>query len=820
VVPVAAFTGPEQFPLDCEYADGTPRIYSVTAPLNGEGGGPYLPTFFVGPVEISFPQLLVINSMGVRSVQNPEYCNPAAGPCPAGADLVNKFVIRDYGFGDATGTVTLGDLGPIDCDDAGLASEWTDETLLCAIPAMIVPDNGNLGGGRQLTVTRADGTSTVVGATVQVGLRDGADVVAVSPSADPMATPITDAILAGTTGPNDLILVRPGQYNEMVIMSKPVQLQGWGEGSTTINAIKAPADKLADWRVRVDGLLAAGAFDLLPGQEVGVGIPEPTTLQTEEGAGVLALAAAGGPNSYADAANRGARIDGFTIKSADTGGGIVANGYTDFLQISNNRVSNNSGFFGGGVRVGHPLLVDPATLDYTDGDNDEVAIHHNQVVFNGGLGGWGGGISMCTGADSYAITENWVCGNFQQGEGAGIGHIGLSGVAPGGAIPLIADNTVIFNESFFQGSTVSGGGIFIGGTPPATIEPTTGLLVSHGSGDVQVIGNLIHGNSAGAGDGGGIRVARANGRDIAENLGDSSQWYKVDIYNNMITNNVAGLAAGGISLFESVEVDIQNNTIAHNDSLATAGEAFAPGSPNQSEAQAGVGIRGRDHGLAFAELETFLPGGTLWYAYSNPVVFDNNILWENRSFFFWVDTASGCIPGDPGCLSTFGLCPAVGGGLNCPDGLPGIEDPVFDDVFPALAGTTNLLTPDVTPPLVESEYFNGARSAILQPEFTTGIQVPAAFDEGGNFIKPQFGPLSLRSDDLVPDGIPGVLIGDYHILAGSDAHDAAAYGLADDFDGDLRPQGAGPDIGADEFCAAGYGGCAPTDAPSGGTDSE
>ncbi len=30
VVPVAAFTGPDQFPLDCEYPDGTPRIYSVS----------------------------------------------------------------------------------------------------------------------------------------------------------------------------------------------------------------------------------------------------------------------------------------------------------------------------------------------------------------------------------------------------------------------------------------------------------------------------------------------------------------------------------------------------------------------------------------------------------------------------------------------------------------------------------------------------------------------------------------------------------------------------------------------------------------------
>ena len=78
--------------------------------------------------------------------------------------------------------------------------------------------------------------------------------------------------------PNDLILVQPGQYNELVVMWKPVQLQGWGEGSTTINAIKAPADKLQVWREFVDGLIAAGDIDLLPGQEVGPGNPEPTTL--------------------------------------------------------------------------------------------------------------------------------------------------------------------------------------------------------------------------------------------------------------------------------------------------------------------------------------------------------------------------------------------------------------------------------------------------------------------------------------------------------------------------------------------------------------
>jgi len=35
-------------------------------------------------------------------------------------------------------------------------------------------------------------------------------------------------------------------------------------------------------------------------------------------------------------------------------------------------------------------------------------------------------------------------------------------------------------------------------------------------------------------------------------------------------------------------------------------------------------------------------------------------------------------------------------------------------------------------------YVNGARSSVLQPELTTAIQTPAAFDEGGNFIRPVF----------------------------------------------------------------------------------
>ncbi len=36
---------------------------------------------------------------------------------------------------------------------------------------------------------------------------------------------------------------------------------------------------------------------------------------------------------------------------------------------------------------------------------------------------------MCTGSDSYRVTENWVCGNFITADGGGIGHFGLSNTA-------------------------------------------------------------------------------------------------------------------------------------------------------------------------------------------------------------------------------------------------------------------------------------------------------------------------------------------------------------------------------------------------------
>ena len=75
-----------------------------------------------------------------------------------------------------------------------------------------------------------------------------------------------------------------------------------------------------------------------------------------------------------------ARIDGISVTGSDAGGGIYVNGWAHGLQISNNRVYDNSGPYAGGVRIGQPYLegqvVNPLTggLSY----NQKVAIHNAQ----------------------------------------------------------------------------------------------------------------------------------------------------------------------------------------------------------------------------------------------------------------------------------------------------------------------------------------------------------------------------------------------------------------------------------------------------------
>jgi hypothetical protein len=678
-------------------------------------------------------------------------------------------VSRDFGFGATRGS------GQVYLNGAALPIDsWSNGVIVAR-----VPPGASTG---QLEVLRGNGRRSVMGVTVTVSNTAPFAVVAPAAGAGVTHTSIQAAIDAAPQGA--LILVKPGTYKELVVMHKKVQLQGWGAWSTVIDAMKAlPAENLQAWRNKVASLLAAGQFSLLPGQVPGFNpqTNQPSLFAFEEGPGILVVANTGEFNNTS-----AARIDGLMVTGASEGGGILVNGYANYLQISNNKIVGNSGIYGGGVRVGHPGLLNTATNDYTDAQNDNLNIHHNHIALNGGMNGVGGGVAMCNGADSYRVEFNYVCGNFSRGNGGGIAHLGRSNNG------VINRNTVLLNQAFSAGVGSNGGGIFVGGLPAVT----AGQL-SAGTGTVDITANLIQGNHAATGDGGGIRLQYVNGRDVQAAPNNPLTWYRVRVDNNMLVNNVAGHAGGGISMQDvaasgRIGLDVitgasrlLHNTVAHNDSTATSIAAFAAGNQNQSTPQP-AGIVSWNHSAA---LVTAMTNPAFRTTFSDPTVL-NNIVWRNRSFYFFADL--GVSP------PTYGLVPNIGAGQAAVYndfgvlGTAGALDPRYSLLTSTAGFHSSNFTGD---PLFVGAYFNGNRAlSITSPGTPSSMDTFAAFDEGGNFLMLQYGPLTPR--------------GNYHLQDGSPA-EARGFRVpilppiaTTDFDGESRPQPAGPlqppDVGADE----------------------
>jgi len=713
ILPTAAFAA-GFYPADCAAPDRTPTIASVAGDSS------------VGPLVTAGGQL-TITSNGLTEIPNPNYGGPLG--------TTNATIFRDLGFG-ANGTVMLA--GDTDVPLTGV--NWTDTSISGTVPA------GTPSGSYQLIVTRNTGETSINSVTVTVGggaieVSDGGSIQA--------------AIDAANAG--DLIIVGPGNYDEMVVMSKPVRLQGSGT-DTLINAVKRPTEKLQSWLTLVEGLFTSGAVDPLPGQA-------DFALSTEQGAGITVLAKNDGSWSTANAP----RIDGFTITGADVGGGIFVNGYADNLEISNNNITGNSGFRHGGIRVGHPALAAEGNGPFAF--NANINIHHNAITSNGALNfdSAGGGVSLNRGTDDYVVSDNFICGNYTAGDGAGVGHLGLSENG------LIQSNKIVFNQSLNLSFSQHGGGIVVAGEPG---EPPA---LSLGAGDVTIDANLIQGNQAASGHGGGIRSQLFNGQDRQSN--NANNWHLLTITNNMIVNNVAGWSGGGISLQDSVNANIVLNTIANNDSTATAGAVLGAGGVSTPQP---AGISSELNSLG---LNAIIPGNSANKAFSNPTL-THNILWHNRAFYF------------NGAEVQPKLDPTYAG--ECVSGANYADLGVLD-LGPGLNPRRNLMT-DTTgyhssnvagDPLLVDEYCNGGRNL----GDAGPILATAAFAEGGNAVDVRYGPLTLAwpTTDAAWD---------YHIKDLSPAIDISNDGnqpsgdtVNSDYDGDTRPQGPRSDAGADEFVA-------------------
>jgi len=1068
VVPTSAFAGAGYNNPDCDYTDGTPGIKEV----DGDGTDK-------GPWVSAAGKTITITSLGdAVPVANYGYSGPSATVAPYN----QKTITRNYGFGARPSTCPSAGACPnVTVGGQALTNvNWGDLTITGTVPASVPSckaQQAQYGGVStrcgELVITAANGKQSIDSVTVTIENKQPTRV-----GANRTLKTIQSAIDAAA--PGDLILVDAGVYNELLLMWKPVRLQGVGAASSIINANTHPAGKLDAWRSQVNCLFGlalngqpystAGHLVPEPGANVsgdpnfgkseplnpydpsgayscpGSGwqyfgggpnnpqvdriplegilgwdtlvngnlaqlLQEPSLMGAYEGAGITVLAkgvrypagveifgggkdTAAGSNiahegQFPESATQGtnlltnrsadcntlsgstasrtgyssnflcnpARIDGLAVTdSSQGGGGIFVHGWAHQLEISNDRVYNNTGTLTGGIVIGQgespdALIVgnngDPLAgsggfggfdqqpwtclpgavtfnsrgngilgdqnaeiSGYPDGAevpfcyNVGVSVHNNYVTRNSSIGdevfsgtpAGAGGVTFCTGSDYYKFNYNWVCGNLSTGDGGGVAHIGFSYDGD------IEHNTILFNQSTNPSIATNGGGLIIMGAAPDSNSAALGGAecgavtdvdcapgLSDGTGPGLVVNaNLIMGNGAEAGSGGGLRLQDINGTEIplfpngstgsgmrpntppmyggpGGALSFWTRWNNVEVTNNIIVNNVAGWDGGGASLQDALAVRFINNTVASNDTTASAGPLFntlgapnasAPGctsncsnigSTASSPQVAGLVTMRNTAGLtgALNGITVTCPSangtGTTCRNYSVPDMF-NNLFWQNRSFYIGVGSLGAGTENQQNVVSlysAFSSAPAPSQAATgaCPSGVTYWDIGVRGDTGPGnhnsgltLAPNSSVLTNSSesgsgtnvlagTNPELVSQYCNGSRvppengglgynvpagiSDATVPNPIFNLTPTATVDEGNNWVNISWGPLALVNPAT------NTVLGNYALRSTSRAINAGTAGTnttgtapTTDYFGNPRPSGGGYDIGAVELQGA------------------
>lgn len=716
--------------LVCQLPPATPQIFAVNRPYADNGS--------------AFELVISGTRFGTEAIA-PTVTLDGVSLAPAGADV-------GFGVGwdpaDPNAPVFTGGVPPV-----GLY----EDIVTVSVPAGLTP------GPHQLQViNNTSGTSSLNGLTFHVlGGGYPASLITVSPPSDVNNPVIQTAINGAPAG--SLIIVEPGTYRENVILHKNVKLQGYGPGGTVgaprpANADPPPeppdpGEPTARDVPRSDPAFAHiigshidGRFFQFDGNRVTDWQNLLDTITADDvpaGAGITVVA---DPGEFG--ADFRTQIDGFGITNArgEAAGGVYVHANGENMLISNNILDANSGrLSGGAIGLGRSETVG----GLADNNNNNIRIHHNRILGNGGIF-FAGAVGIFNGADNYEFDHNDLCGNYSVEYGGGLSHFGLSNGAS------IHDNLIYYNEAFDEG-----GGLLIAGDVGAVANPQLGL----GSGAVTIESNLIQSNLSND-DGGGIRLLRPLD-------------YEINIINNYILNNVATDHGGGISLDDATNVNIVNNTIAHNTSTSTSEDAVRL-PPTNTTLPSAAGISSEPHSSLFAPGGTAADGST----FSDPVLF-NNILWQNEAFH-WGPVAAE--PGVPPDIAGFDL----------------ISDGFIDlRVYPGAPAGACL---DPRNSILSVPYGpDGGACTTTDPSNQVGTD-PL-------FLTPVLQDLTATPNRLNLNEIlvqvvrpEGTLVGfsDYHVQANSPAVDAGVASFAgvnapcDDYDDDGRPNGTAWDVGADE----------------------
>ena len=265
VTPTSAFAGAGYNNPDCAYPDATPAVSEV----DGDGVGPWV-------AGSGGSHTLKIYALGNQTVYNYGY----SGPQTTTAPFNQKTVTRRYSFGSTAGTVAL--VGSDGVARALTGVSWSDTYITGTVPSNVPacpvqqqtqyggPSNNSPARCGELVITAANGKQSIDSVTVTIGGKAPTHLAATAS--------IQNAIDAAS--PGDMLMIDPltqatssapavpAIHQELLLMWKPIRLQGVGAVASVLNGNSHPAGKLDVWRREVNCLFGL-AINGQPNTDLG-----------------------------------------------------------------------------------------------------------------------------------------------------------------------------------------------------------------------------------------------------------------------------------------------------------------------------------------------------------------------------------------------------------------------------------------------------------------------------------------------------------------------------------------------------------------------